>query len=122
MCIRGGRGGTTGGLFRPVRFSGGSRPARNSCAGSLGDEPLLPRMEFSDAASAEIPILHVSGIPPEARALVQEIKRQAHLELLKRLNVKRMLMSGTAQEVLENKAKETIHEIMSELSIPCRPA
>lgn len=85
--------------------------------------PLNPKepagkQEFSDAASAEIPILRVSGIPPEARELVQEIKRQAHVELLKRLNVKRMLMSGTAQDVLENKAKETIHEIMSELSIP----
>ncbi len=77
-----------------------------------------PKEEFPDAASAEIPILRVSGIPPEARALVQEIKRQAHMELLKRLNVKRMLMSGTAQDVLETKAKETIHEIMSELSIP----
>lgn len=69
-------------------------------------------------ADDEIPILRVSGIPPEARPLVQEIKRQAHVELLKRLNVKRMLMSGTAQDVLENKAKETIHEIMSELSVP----
>ncbi len=112
---------------------GGEQPAVSS-ARSASPEGAAPRgtpapeasgtnrssagMEFSDAAAAEIPILHVSGIPPEARALVQEIKRQAHLELLKRLNVKRMLMSGTAQEVLENKAKETIHEIMSELSIP----
>ena len=104
-----------------------SSPSEAPAGGSAASAPPEPpakqessagKQEFADAASAEIPILRVSGIPPEARALVQEIKRQAHLELLKRLNVKRMLMSGTAQDVLEAKAKETIHEIMSELSIP----
>ncbi len=66
---------------------------------------------------AEIPILQVSGIPLEARALVQEIKRLSHIELLKRLNLKRMVLSGAAQEDLEKKARETIHEIISELTV-----
>jgi len=37
-------------------------------------------------AGDEIPLLRISGIPPEARPLVQEVKRRAHVELLKRLN------------------------------------
>ncbi len=101
--------------------SGGAKAASSiseSPAPQVKQSSSAGKQEFSDPVSAEIPILRVSGIPAEARSLVQEIKRQAHVELLKRLNVKRMLMSGTAQEVLENKAKETIHEIMSELSIP----
>lgn len=66
---------------------------------------------------AKIPILQVSGIPLEARPIVQEIKRLSHIELLKRLNLKRMVLSGTAQEELEKKARETIHEIISELTV-----
>jgi pilus assembly protein CpaF len=66
----------------------------------------------------EIPVLRISGIPEKVRPLVQEIKRRAHLELLKRLNLKKMAISGTSQEELENRAKETITEILSELSIP----
>lgn len=66
----------------------------------------------------EIPILKISGISLKARPLVQEIKRRAHMELLKRLNLKRMAVSGTSEEELAEKAKSTIHEILSELSIP----
>ncbi len=71
-----------------------------------------------DPADTKIPILKISGIPAKVRPLVQEIKRRAHLELLKRLNLKKMAISGTSQDELENKAKETISEILSELSIP----
>ncbi len=66
----------------------------------------------------KIPVLRISGIPEKVRPLVQEIKRRAHMELLKRLNLKKMAISGTSQQELENKAKETISEILSELSIP----
>ncbi|MBQ9772965.1 MAG: Flp pilus assembly complex ATPase component TadA [Lentisphaeria bacterium] len=65
-----------------------------------------------------IPILEISGISPANREVVQEIKRLAHVELLKRLNLKRLALSGTAQEVLEEQAKQTIHEIMQALNIP----
>ena len=83
-------------------------------------EPPAPaaRMELSSPGTGKIPLLQVSGIPPEARAFVQEVKRQAHAELLKRLNVKRMLMTGTDQKILESKARETIHEIMQEINVP----
>ena len=63
-------------------------------------------------------ILAVSGIPMSARPLVQEIKKQAHSELLIRLNMKRLALSGVSENDLEEKARTTIHEILNELSIP----
>lgn len=63
-------------------------------------------------------ILAVSGIPMEARPLVQEIKKQAHSELLLRLNMKRLALSSISENDLEEKARTTIHEILNELSIP----
>jgi pilus assembly protein CpaF len=65
-----------------------------------------------------IPLLKISGIPQEVRPFVQEIKRRAHMELLKRLNLKKLALSGASEEELEERAKETIKEILSELSIP----
>lgn len=74
--------------------------------------------EARKVAGSAVPILKVSGIPIEARPLVQEIKKRAHVELLKRLNLKRLAMSGTSEAELGEKAKHTIHEILAELSIP----
>lgn len=69
----------------------------------------------------EIPILNVSGIPPKARPLVQEIKRQAHRELLVRLNLKKMALSGVSEEELSRQAKQMIREILSQLNIQLPP-
>ena len=63
-------------------------------------------------------ILSVSGIPMAARPLVQEIKKQAHSELLLRLNMKRLALGNVSETDLEEKARTTIHEILNELSIP----
>ena len=63
-------------------------------------------------------ILAVSGIPMSARPLVQEIKKQAHAELLIRLNMKRLALNSVSENDLEEKARTTIHEILNELSIP----
>ena len=63
-------------------------------------------------------ILAVSGIPMSARPLVQEIKKQAHSELLVRLNMKRLALNSVSENDLEEKARTTIHEILNELSIP----
>lgn len=86
---------------------------------NLPEQPPAPPPEPRAEAQTEssTPIFRVSGIPLEARPLVQEIKRLSHIELLKRLNLKRMVLSGTAQEELEKKARETIHEIISELTV-----
>ncbi len=64
-----------------------------------------------------IPVLKISGIPDEARPIVQEIKKQAHGELLKRLNLKRMAISGASEEELADKAKGTIHDILADLTV-----
>jgi len=71
----------------------------------------------SRAQGDEVPVLAVSGIPAEARPIVQKIKKLAHVELLKRLNLKRMAMNGEDTH-LDHKAKDVIHEILSELSVP----
>ena len=65
-----------------------------------------------------VPVLAVSGIPAAARPIVQEIKKQAHAELLNRLNLKRLAMGEVTEEHLEEKAKKVIHEILMDLSIP----
>jgi pilus assembly protein CpaF len=66
----------------------------------------------------EIPLLTISGIPDAARGLVQEVKRRAHVELLKRLNLKKMVLAGISDAELEAQAKIRIREILSELTIP----
>ena len=45
-------------------------------------------------------ILAVSGIPMSARPLVQEIKKQAHSELLLRLNMKRLALNRVSENDL----------------------
>ncbi|MBR2427420.1 MAG: FHA domain-containing protein, partial [Lentisphaeria bacterium] len=67
----------------------------------------------------EVPILKISGVPQKAMQFVQEIKKRAHEELLKRLNLKRLAMAGnTTEEDLSRKAADTIHEILADLNIP----
>lgn len=66
----------------------------------------------------KIPVIIISGVPESVRPLVQEIKKRAHTELLKRLNLKKMALSGITEKELANKAKETIKEILCSLTIP----
>ncbi len=87
---------------------------------SLASTPPLsssvaPKSDFSGK------ILEISGIPMDARPLVTAIKKQAHGELLSRLNMKRMALGGTTESDLEEKAHHTIHEILDELTIPLPP-
>ena len=76
---------------------------------------------ISESDDDRIPILQISGIPAKARPLVQEIKKRAHVELITRLNLKRLAVSGISEKELADKAKKTIREILSELSIPLPP-
>ena len=81
----------------------------------------LKSVESSKSAKSgkeKIPLLEISGVPQNARVLVQEIKKRAHTELLKRLNLKKLALSGATEKELGERAKETIKEILSELSIP----
>ena len=94
-------------------------------------EPVLNEEERRLAASVQqaknssesdsVPVLAVSGIPAAARPMVQENKKQAHAELLNRLNLKRLAMGEVTEEHLEEKAKKVIHEILLDLSIPLPP-
>ena len=80
---------------------------------------LKPRLPGSvNPTRAPIPLLVISGVPETARPVIQEIKRRAHFELLKRLNLKKMVLSGVSEKDLSDRAKTTIREILSELSIP----
>ncbi len=72
---------------------------------------------------ADTPVLQISGIPAKARPFVQELKKGAHQELLKRLNLKRMALNNEegAEKALAEKAVQTIHEIISELNLKMPP-
>jgi len=93
--------------------------ASSAAAGFPGKQPGSVVKKASGPEPDATPVLRVTGIPEEARPLVQEIKKRAHAELLKRLNLKRLAMSGnTPESVLAQKAAQAIHEILSELTIP----
>ncbi len=76
--------------------------------------------EEKNAGSA-VAVLRVSGVPFENRPLLQEIKKRAHVELIKRLNLKRLAMAGVSDAELNEKARATIAEIVNEISIPLPP-
>jgi len=73
--------------------------------------------DFLAADKGEIPVLNVSGVPNRLRPLVQEIKRQAHKELLARMNLKKMALSGISEDELAEQAKRMIREILSAINI-----
>ncbi|MBR2364977.1 MAG: Flp pilus assembly complex ATPase component TadA [Lentisphaeria bacterium] len=86
------------------------------------DKKKTPTEESSALPARQVTVdgvtyLAVSGVPFRLRKFSQEIKKRAHAELIKRLNLKRLTMSGTSGKDLNAKAKETIHEIVSEIKI-----
>lgn len=94
--------------------------ARPGTAALRLEEPKL-RLDGLTPARQEIPVLRVSGIPEKLRPIVQEIKKQAHRELLKRLNLKKLAVSGVSGEDLARQARSMIREILSQLTIPLPP-
>ena len=80
-------------------------------------KPAPIKEDFSSVSKGEIPLLEISGIPPRFRPMAQEIKKQAHLELLARLNLKKMALSGVSAEALRNQAVSTAKEILGQLTI-----
>ena len=81
------------------------------------EPPKAENKEIYAVDKGEIPLLNVSGIPEKLRPIIQEIKRQAHRELLVRLNLKKLAVSGVSEEELAQKAKSMIREILSQLSV-----
>ena len=98
-------------------------------AGASQNQPAAPGVPQQPIQSAEldefgkqqIPLLKISGVSSEDRVLLQEIKKQAHKELLNRLNLKKLAISGISEEALAQKAAATIAEIVSQLNIPLPP-
>ena len=86
---------------------------------------------LSDVAKEETPrgddlrspvkSLKVTGVPSHLRPLLQEIKKRAHQELLVRLNLKKMAVSGISAEELNEKAKATVKEILAQLTLKLPP-
>ncbi|MEI8247664.1 MAG: ATPase, T2SS/T4P/T4SS family [Lentisphaerota bacterium] len=91
----------------------GEKPVEKHSSAMSGERPRIDKR-----GKDKIPVLIISGVPDNLRQLVQEIKKRGHMELLKRLNLKKLALSGITEKDLENKAKDTIKEILSELSIP----
>ena len=48
---------------------------------------------------------------------MQEIKKHAHAELLKRMNLKKLAVSGVSSDELSQQARTMIREILSQLTI-----
>ncbi|MDD3885919.1 MAG: ATPase, T2SS/T4P/T4SS family [Victivallaceae bacterium] len=78
-------------------------------------QPAAPAAKIS--GKENIPLLRVSGVPTELRQVAQEIKKRAHRELLVRLNLKKMALAGASADELAAKARETIREILSQITI-----
>ncbi len=108
-------------------------PSRTRAA--MSDTATIPAGSVHDTSAArveqggqdaygkeKIPILHISGVSDRDRPLLQEIKKHAHRELLTRLNLKKLAVSGVTGAELERKATDTIREILSQLSIPLPPS
>lgn len=100
-------------------FSSGTSSSGASKRFVSAREAKQPTYErFADQFGKEaIPILKVSGVEPEARAVLQELKKHAHRELLKQLNLKKLAVSGASASELEKKAAETIRDILSRLTV-----
>ena len=88
-----------------------SSPAVSANAVSNGDtEVVMPE-------KGEVPKLDISGIPQSLRPVAQEIKRQAHRELLIRLNLKKLALSGVSEEELNKRAASMVKEILGQLTV-----
>ena len=77
--------------------------------------------DFSSVSKGEIPLLEISGVPARFRPIVQEIKKQAHKELLARLNLKKMVLSGVSSQELQRQAAAMAKEILGQLTIQLPP-
>lgn len=64
-----------------------------------------------------VPVLKISGVDVKMRPILQEIKKHAHKELLARLNLKKLALSGISHQELAEQAATMIREILSQLTI-----
>ena len=91
---------------------------KNLSQTQIDQKKSMPKPFSVTPEKEEIPVFQISAFPPELRPVIQEIKRQAHRELLIRMNLKKRALSGISQEDLAKKAQAIIQEILSQLTIP----
>ncbi len=94
------------------------KPASQPQPQTQTQQPPIQAEAIDEFGKQKIPLLKISGVSQEDRVLLQEIKKQAHKELLTRLNLKKLAISGISEEALAKKAETTIAEIVSQLNIP----
>lgn len=102
-----------------VRTAADRKPAPPSAGRDSAAEAKLSLP--GEGEKEPIPLLKVTGVPERYRAAIREIKRQAHRELLTRLNLKKLAVSGVSQEELTRQAGAMIREILSQLTVPLPP-
>ncbi len=102
-----------------VRTAADRKPAPPSAGREAAAEAKLSLP--GEGEKEPIPLLKVTGVPERYRAAIREIKRQAHRELLARLNLKKLAVSGVSQEELTRQAGAMIREILSQLTVPLPP-
>lgn len=102
-----------------VRTAADRKPAPPSAGRDSAAEAKLSLP--GEGEKEPIPLLKVTGVPERYRAAIREIKRQAHRELLARLNLKKLAVSGVSQEELTRQAGAMIREILSQLTVPLPP-
>ena len=78
---------------------------------------VVQKLDMTMPGKGEIPKLDISGIPAALRPVAQEIKKQAHRELLVRLNLKKLALSGVSEKELNRRAEEMVKEILSQLTV-----
>ena len=95
----------------------GAAEIRLTFPAAAAPEP-APAEAAEEAGKEAIEVLPISGVPASARPMLQAIKKQVHKELLNRLNLKKLVVSGVSESEMQKRALETIREILSQLSVP----
>ncbi len=102
----------------PVKTPPATLKGERSAVPAAGSLKALAEPPQRPQGKEAIPVMKISGVPEELRSLVQEIKKGAHKELLNRLNLKKLALSGVSEDELKSQAREMISEILSQLTIP----
>ena len=94
----------------------GSRAAPVADRAAEGESPVASTQARALAVPAdESPsLLRISGIPYEYRKVVQTFKQRVHEELLKRINLRNLTLSGADPEEVRRQARETIGSVLNE--------
>ncbi len=101
--------------LRPVKDA--PVPERTPVPSAAENQTSVAAARKSAPEKSGISVLAVTGVPARLRPVMQEIKKRAHRELLTRLNLKKMALSGVSGEELTRQAAKTIDEIISQLNL-----